>query len=188
MILVISSNQSSIDKITSKHNIRQFNHTRPDGSVNTISDANIKPNVDSVHDKLMELVIKNTNLVAVTLLTTQLGLIIFGLNLTYLLMMDTIVNTLCIYLSFAFNDSIYKRLFICHNCCYNSCAKLCFCCCKPNERDFKRYNLNSKYINDKISIAKLRIELSTKKGLKKYNDIIRIHNETATNDPTNDDQ
>ena len=93
---------------------------------------------------LMELAIKNTNLNIFTVVTTQLILVVFALdNYEWLITIDTLCNAIGIYLTFAFTDNLYRKVFICHNCCYICCSRTCFWCCKPKEPAMEIYNLTN---------------------------------------------
>ena len=120
----------------------------------------------------MELILRTTNLVIVTIISEYLLLIVNGSGVgEHWLVIGHTINVLCIYLSFgAVNDRLYNKLCCCvHRHCHKCCASLCFCCCLPKSEindvpvSFQAISKsNSSTNNTKIEFA--TIELTPNKS------------------------
>eukprot|EP01083_Nonionella_stella_P186538 683129_1 len=90
------------------------------------------------NEKFMQLILKTTNLVIVSIITEYLTLVVNGLDIgEYWLSFDHTINVLCIYLSFGSADDKEYRLFCgcIDKCCHKCCTRICFCCCLPTQID-----------------------------------------------------
>ena len=83
----------------------------------------------------LNLAIKTTNLIIVSICTNYIILFKFGLDInTAILNIDALVNCGSVYLSYQFSAKYYDKLFGgCHKICYGCCVRLCYCCCLPTE-------------------------------------------------------
>lgn len=78
---------------------------------------------------------KATNLVIISIVSTIITSIIFDILGRWALTINTIVNSLSMYLTFSFGKRIYdifcmNHMCSIHNCCFNICILKCFACCK----------------------------------------------------------
>merc|ERR1712173_327415 len=71
-----------------------------------------------------DIITKLTILWAVTIISTTLILGAFPQTFTYFgIFIDTVINTVCLLLSFALNDKYYRKLCACCISCNNKCKK-----------------------------------------------------------------
>eukprot|EP01084_Bolivina_argentea_P203361 347350_1 len=85
-------------------------------------------------DKFYKIMLRMTNLVIITVVTSFLTLIVYVFRAgEYWYSIDHVINVLCIYLSFGgFSDRLYNILCWCtERYYYKCCAMCCFCCCMP---------------------------------------------------------
>merc|ERR1712228_782002 len=84
----------------------------------------------SIDDNFLQIAVKSTNLVIFSLMTSILTAMLFDALGRWLIILDTFVNFICMYLTFAFARTPYS--IICygtHKCCWFVCVKSCFRCC-----------------------------------------------------------
>eukprot|EP01083_Nonionella_stella_P083646 231341_1 len=90
------------------------------------------------NEKFMQLILKTTNLVIISIITEYLTLVVNGAGIgEFWLSFDHTINVLCIYLSFgSADDRAYGLLCGCiDKCCHKCCTRICFCCCLPTQID-----------------------------------------------------
>eukprot|EP01084_Bolivina_argentea_P267596 454278_1 len=100
--------------------------------------------------ELLDLAIRTTNLVILSVCSQLILLIKFGARLdVYWLNLEALFSGLSIYLTFKFSTPFYNCLFKpCHKVLFRPCIWFCFCCCLsiklPQEMDFKYNKDNDK--------------------------------------------
>ena len=84
--------------------------------------------------KLLTITVRNFNLVlAIFVLDLISTLLHSGLVGEYWFCVIGALESLTIYMTFAFATKIYFRMCICHYCCYKLCLKCHFSCCLCNQ-------------------------------------------------------
>ena len=80
--------------------------------------------------RFFQLGLRTTNTVILAVVSTSIITLFNGMG-QWWNVMDCVFNTLAIYLSFSFGDTLYSKLCFCQKCCYRFCIQCCYCCCAP---------------------------------------------------------
>lgn len=106
------------------------------------------------NERFLELMVKTSNLVVIVVVSSYASIIFMALQFgIFIVLIDHTIIALCIYLSYAVNQSLYDKL-CCSTKCYRFCTILCYCCCAPRnikdeslevaiQENCKRHRFNS---------------------------------------------